>query len=320
MPVRSWRCGECGIVLPDDLDVESHFLGHPVPPAARPTPRCSHAPLLVDVSPKRVYLWMSAGDVGDSSLGLHAGWTRRGTPSVVREIVERENAASLATPGWYYPHTAPSAQALDALYHQIVLAEERARAPQHGGIRTGPPSPAPGMPFRSSALRRNPKAKRRLVASVELIFGIVTGVLGSNLMYLCTGTVPFDGCGERAYGFPGFALLFVGICVGLYGLGSLIATVGKEVRELPPDWHPGGPRASPEVEAEAEHLATIVWGAILMAILVAAEAFPIYNLVVLTSSGARPTFNLGAFLVDMVLFGIADAFIVFLAVTYGANN
>lgn len=321
MPAKPWRCGECGIVLPGDLDVEAHFQDHPVPIEAVLAPACVHAPLLVDVSPGRVYLWMSVGDLGDAALSVHPGWTPRQTPAIVREIVERENGSSLTTPGWYYPHTRPSAQALDALYHEIVRTSPASMQPMPSAAIL--PSPAPAMPWlnvRPALIDRNPKRKRRTVATVELVSGVVAGFVGANLMYLCTAYFSFDGCAERAYGFPGFLILLLGICLVLFGFGSLLSTLGRDFSELPSDWRPGGPRADPEVEAGAERIAAILWGAILMAGLVAAEAFPIYNLVIQTTSGQHPAFNLGAFLIDMVFFGVADVILVFLIVTYSSSS
>jgi hypothetical protein len=164
-----------------------------------------------------------------------------------------------------------------------------------------------------------PRRNARIVAVLELSAALIAGVVGTNVMYICTSYAPFDGCDTRNYGLPGFILLMVGICLALVGIASLLSTLGKDIAELPPDWRTGA-RGDPRVEAGAERIATILWAAILMSVLVVVEAFPIYNLVLLTSSGQHPTFDLGAFLVDMIFFGIADSFVVFLIVTYGSNN
>jgi hypothetical protein len=57
-----------------------------------------------------------------------------------------------------------------------------------------------------------------------------------------------------------------------------------------------------------------------VAVLVVVEAFPIHNLVMLTSSGQHPRFDLRVFLVDMSFLGIADSLVVFVIVTHGSNN
>jgi len=320
MRPKGWRCGECGIVLTGDVDVEAHFETHPVPPDAGPGPPCTHAALVVDVTPGRVYLWAGTEGKPDAPVDANPGWRHWRAPPVVKDIVERENRADLATPGWYYPHTRSSAAALDRLYHEMVRATGAISGPAAAGTaRTRPEPTITREDIRAALLRPESRRNARIVAVLELSAALIAGVVGTNVMYICTSYVPFDGCDTRNYGAPGFVLLMIGICLGLVGIASLFSTLGKDITELPPEWQAGA-RGDPRVEAGAERLASVTWAAILMSVLVTVEAFPIYNLVVLTSSGQHPTFNLGAFLVDMAFFGIADVLIVFLIVTYGSNN
>ncbi|HYM39511.1 MAG TPA: hypothetical protein VEY12_05120 [Thermoplasmata archaeon] len=315
MPANAWRCGECGAVLPDTEDTEAHFRSHPVPSAAVLAPRCTHAPLVVDVTPERVYLWMSAEAPGGWSLSLHHGWPRWHAPSVIREIVERENGASLATPGWYYPHTRASAEALDGLYHEIARSHVAARA------RTRVSAPRMPAPVKSALWTDARRARRtRLTGSLELTVGIVVAVSGGTLMYACTAYDQFGGCAEHGFGLPGFFVLVAGLVAVLLGLSSLMAATRKGISEMPEGWTPKAASEDAKAYVGVERTAAWLWGGILLAILVAAEAIPIYGVVGLTTAGQHPTFNLGAFVVDMVFIAVADLFVVFLIVTQTANT
>lgn len=316
MRPKPWRCGECGAALAGDADVEEHFLAHPVPPGAVPPARCKHGPLAVNVTPSRVYLWVRAEGAEDPALGTHLGWSRRAAPAALREVVERENGSNLTVPGLYYPHSRPSGQGLEAVYHEIVREDAAARPSRSASAAAiAPPRFTRGV--RDDASR---KRRARAAAAGELAGGIVAGVIGANLMYACTQYVPFDGCAEHGYGLYGLLILFPGVCIALVGLASFLATIGKEPGVLPEGWRPGGPHVSPELSAGVERIAAVVWGAILLAVLLVVEALPTYNLVLLTQSGRNPTFNLGAFLADMVFFVVADLIVVFLVVTYTAND
>ncbi len=144
---------------------------------------------------------------------------------------------------------------------------------------------------------------------VVLFAGAVIILVGVNLMLACTAWSE-DLCVDRAYGPYGFAIVFAGGIVALVGLASLLSA-GEH--GLPPEIRFEEEGYDPVVVARGERLGSILFVAICGAILVAAEAFPIYSLYLQTATPVNPSFDPTAFAVDVGVFAVADAvFLLFL--------
>ncbi len=141
-----------------------------------------------------------------------------------------------------------------------------------------------------------------------LPIGAVLAYVGVVAGTSCQGYYPFTRtCAEQAYLVPGYATAFVGVCLALYGLGSFLARGGREA----PVREPALRIADPALAARVEKGSRLTFVALIGAALVAAEAFPTYSLAIDTMQTPQPTFSLAWFLADLVVFGLADAMVLF---------
>ncbi len=143
---------------------------------------------------------------------------------------------------------------------------------------------------------------------------IYVGVTTMNTAHTCD---PYNGCSSSANAWLGFPLAFIGVGLLLYGYASFVKSWGAWRPYTPARYGVEDPaNFDPVKAARAEVQARFLIIALLGLALVVVEAFPIYALYQETSNSSTPTFDPGAFALDIGTFAIADLLALALAYVY----
>ena len=134
---------------------------------------------------------------------------------------------------------------------------------------------------------------------------------GVTVGMACTSYVQFGGCAAHDLDLPGLLIAFLGVCLTIVGLGSLLSYRGQEARPVAA-LHD----ADAALLGQAESTGNLLFTALVGLGLAIAEGFPLYNIALLTMEAKPPTFDPVLFTGIVALFAVGDAFVLFLLYTW----